>query len=117
MPFATRTTGVFRSSSKNGYGLARFSNFIASAQAVSGVIMLSSAARGAVVCFASSTQLAAARLELGSPVGRVMAGQDDVGQRRRGARIREFSRDRLHVGGPIVARRRGGNGAERSISA
>src|SRR5215468_6567126 len=108
MPFATRTTGVFRSSSKNGYGLARFSNFIASAQAVSGVIMLSSAARGAVVRFALATQLAAARLELGSPVGRVMAGQDDVGQRRRGARIREFSRDRLHVGGPIVARRRGG---------
>src|SRR5215510_7755366 len=69
--------------------------------------MLSSAARGAVVCFASSTQLAAARLELGSPVGRVMAGQDDVGKRRRGARIRELSRDRLHVGGPIVARRRG----------
>src|SRR5262249_38749188 len=50
---------------------------------------------------------AASRPELGAPFGRVMAGQDDVGKRRWGARIRELGRDRLHVGRLIEARWRG----------
>src|SRR5215467_11398566 len=111
MPFPTCTTGVFRSSSKNRYGLGRFSNFIASAQAVSGVMMLVSPPLSAVQLFSSprsfsGTQSAASWLELGGPVGRVVAGQDDCGKRRRGARIRKLRRNRLHVGGMIVPRRR-----------
>ena len=45
--------------------------------------------------------------ELGPPLARVVAGQDDLGYRRRDARLRELGRDRCHVVGPIPTRRRG----------
>jgi hypothetical protein len=68
---------------------------------------LLSASRGAVSLLDSSTQSAAWRLELGAPVGRVMPGQDNGRKRRRGARIRELGRDRLHVDRLIGAPTRG----------
>src|SRR4051812_29954297 len=101
MSSATRATGVFRSSSKNRYGSWRFSNFMASAPAVSGLMDASSRLSG------SRSALLRPVLVLGSALGRVVAGQDDIGPRRRGARRREPGRHRLHAVGLVVTRRWG----------
>src|ERR1700722_13519765 len=90
-----RATGALRSSSKNGNGLAGFSNRIASAQADSAVVTM-----GPIQVSASFGA------EFGAPRGGVMAGEDHVRNPGWFARVWEARRHRLRVGGHVIAGRR-----------
>src|SRR4051812_29275947 len=95
MPSVTRTTGVLRSSSKNGYGFARFSCRIAASKASSGVIVPTS------LIFASSLT----GPELGAPFAGIVSGQHHVGSLGRHAPRREVGRQHAPVLGKIETRR------------